>query len=617
VLVKPRAYIRILLSIILIAGISIHFTKPSVSPSEKIAKHYTEQIGLLLDEIKSFEKTASQNSSQALFKQKFLLARQRFKKIAWVIEFFNPYEIKLLNGPALRRTEEDNPHVIYEPEGFQAIEEIIFSSWNKHSPENLRGLLDKMEKTLKKLHEEPGLAYKFSDATLMLALKAMLIRLSSMGISGFDSPIALYSLPEAVTTLNALSFALAQYKENFEKKDIPVYTELQKSIDKARIYIKTFSSFNTFNRIDFLKYYLDPVYNLFTRFSKPYMPVSELGRMPLNPNVVSIFDYTLFNTTFFAPNQRYQPTAARIELGRKLFYDPILSGNGSRTCASCHLPAKAFTDGRATALAINEKTSLSRNTPTLWNSVFQTRQFYDSRTATLENQLSAVVHNTDEMQGSLEQSIPKLSDHPVYGPLFREAYREDKEPVSQYNIANAIASYIRSLVALNSRFDQYMRGNNLALNQVEKNGFNIFMGKAKCGTCHYFPLFNGLVPPAFTETESEVLGVPSTASKLNPKLDPDEGKFRYTLSPVHRFSFKTPTLRNIELTAPYMHNGVYKTLEEVVEFYNNGGGSGLKIAPETQTLPATKLNLTSKEIRALIAFMKTLTDTTVNNTRRN
>jgi cytochrome c peroxidase len=263
----------------------------------------------------------------------------------------------------------------------------------------------------------------------------------------------------------------------------------------------------------------------------------------------------------------------------------------------------------ATAISIDNKTNL-RNTPTLWNAALQTRQFFDSRTTTLEDQMSAVVHNSAEMKGSLEESVPLLQQHPVYKKLFQQAYPEHKEPIIQYNIGNAIASYIRSLTALNSRFDQYIRGDKTKMNAVEKNGFNLFMGKAKCGTCHYMPLFNGLVPTEFTETESEVLGVPKTNDKKKPFLDSDEGKFGFTTATVHRFAFKTATLRNIALTAPYMHNGVFNTLEEVMDFYNNGGGSGLHIAPETQTLPPGKLNLASKEIKDIIAFMKTLTDTT-------
>ena len=147
------------------------------------------------------------------------------------------------------------------------------------------------------------------------------------------------------------------------------------------------------------------------------------------------------------------------------------------------------------------------------------------------------------------------------------------------------------------------------MNEQEKRGFNLFMGKAKCATCHFLPLFNGLVPPEFTETESEILGTPATKDTLQPVLDKDKGKINFTKSAVHEFAFKTPSLRNIELTSPYMHNGVFDTLEEVMDFYNKGGGSGLKIAPTYQTLPSDKLNLSKKEISDIIAFMKTLTDT--------
>ena len=213
------------------------------------------------------------------------------------------------------------------------------------------------------------------------------------------------------------------------------------------------------------------------------------------------------------------------------------------------------------------------------------------------------------MKGSLQENIPQLKKDTLYAALFEEAYKNEKEKITQYNIANAIASYIRSLIALNSRFDKYMRGDETKMNATEKNGFNLFMGKGKCGTCHYIPLFNGLVPPDFNETESEVLGVPQTKDTINARLDPDEGKYNFTRSIVHRHLFKTPTLRNIELTAPYMHNGVYSTLEEVMDFYNNGGGAGLSIAPVNQTLPPDKLNLSKKEISNIIAFMKTLTDT--------
>jgi cytochrome c peroxidase len=137
------------------------------------------------------------------------------------------------------------------------------------------------------------------------------------------------------------------------------------------------------------------------------------------------------------------------------------------------------------------------------------------------------------------------------------------------------------------------------------------MGKAKCGTCHFIPFFNGVAPPYFSESESEVIGVPSTNDTLHPVLDPDKGKYNLYPIDILRFSFKTPTLRNVALTAPYMHNGVYKSLEEVVDFYNKGGGAGLGIAPSNQTLPKSPLQLSATEKKQIISFLRALTDTSV------
>jgi cytochrome c peroxidase len=293
----------------------------------------------------------------------------------------------------------------------------------------------------------------------------------------------------------------------------------------------------------------------------------------------------------------------RVQLGKSLFYDSIFSTTVSRSCASCHNPSKAFTDGLKVPVATNPSTPLKRNTPTLLNAAYQTRFFYDSRASTLENQLNSVVHNTDEMNGSLRQSIERIQEHASYRDQFTKAYPGDKQPVTEYNIANAISSYIRSLSSFNTKFDRFMR-NRSQLTDEEKRGFNLFAGKAKCATCHYLPLFNGLVPPQFTETESEVIGTPSFADARI--ADDDLGKFNFTRSVIHQRAFKTPSLRHISKTAPYMHNGVFSTLEQVMAFYNTGGGAGSGIETDNQTLPPDPLHLNRKEVRSIVAFLKTL-----------
>ncbi|MNQ90012.1 Cytochrome c551 peroxidase precursor [compost metagenome] len=146
------------------------------------------------------------------------------------------------------------------------------------------------------------------------------------------------------------------------------------------------------------------------------------------------------------------------------------------------------------------------------------------------------------------------------------------------------------------------------MNPNELKGFNLFMGKAKCATCHFMPLFNGTAGPSFSNTEGEVLGVLQDPKAQIPVIDSDEGRYNWTKMDVLKFAFKTPTLRNIALTAPYMHNGAYQTLEEVMDFYNKGGAAGMGITLENQTLSPDPLNLNKKEIQDIIAFLKTLND---------
>ncbi len=139
-------------------------------------------------------------------------------------------------------------------------------------------------------------------------------------------------------------------------------------------------------------------------------------------------------------------------------------------------------------------------------------------------------------------------------------------------------------------------------------GFNLFMGKAQCGTCHFAPLFNGLLPPYYTVTELEVLGVPENGSLTQPLWDHDEGRFSVFPINFYKGAFKTPTVRNAAVTAPYMHNGSFRTIEDVIEFYNKGGGAGIGLATVTQTLSADPLHLTKTEVKDIEDFINALTD---------
>ncbi|KAA6439502.1 cytochrome C peroxidase, partial [Dyadobacter flavalbus] len=225
----------------------------------------------------------------------------------------------------------------------------------------------------------------------------------------------------------------------------------------------------------------------------------------------------------------------------------------------------------------------------------------------LEDQAADVIHNKKEMHGSMQDIARLIGSDAEYIKLFRKAYPGINAVPPAY-IQNSLAVFVRSINPFNSSFDRYMRGDKQALTLDERKGFNLFMGKARCGTCHFVPLFNGTVPPDYQRTESEVLGVTMNTDWKNPRLDKDAGRGAHNHFPQWQHAFKTSTLRNVSKTAPYMHNGAYASLQQVMEFYNQGGGAGLGLPIPNQTLASDKLRLTKAEINLVIKFMKCLTD---------
>lgn len=332
------------------------------------------------------------------------------------------------------------------------------------------------------------------------------------------------------------------------------------------------------------------------RLQIPYFNEPRL----LASNASSLFDSSVWNTWYYSSNYRKPENTVVLEkLGEALFYEPLLSGNNIRTCASCHQPEKAFTDGLPKNKSFDGKKVILRNTPSILFSALQASQFADTRVAYLEDQAKQVIENPEEMHGNLTKAIRKLKRQKIYDSLFYHAYGE-KEP-TEIQLQTAIAAYIRAQSVLNSSFDEYMQGNKKAISTSAVKGFNLFMGKAKCGTCHFMPLFNGTIPPNFSKIETEVLGVPEKFS-LPYTLDKDLGKYNIVSAVPYQHSFKTSTARNAAFTAPYMHNGAIKSLDELIEFYDKGGGVGLGLVVPNQTLPPDPLHLTKEEKLSLIDF---------------
>jgi len=281
--------------------------------------------------------------------------------------------------------------------------------------------------------------------------------------------------------------------------------------------------------------------------------------------------------------------ASRPALGKRLFNEKILSKDSSVSCASCHKPAYAFADTAAFSTGIGGKRT-NRNTPSVLNMKNRPYFFWDGRAGSLEDQSLMPIQNPDEMGLPIEDAVKRLNQSPLYRKLFREAFGQDP---NKKNLAAAFAAYEKTLETVNSRFDDW--SNNLGkLTPAEERGRQLFVGeKAKCFDCHAME--------DFTTDDFKNIGL-YNGKELN-----DEGLYRLTKTEGDLGKFKTPGLRNVAVTAPYMHNGMFKTLEEVIEYYNDPR----KFVQQPVNMdPALSkpLGLSEKEKRDLVAFLKTLTD---------
>jgi len=579
--------------VFLLIGIFSYCVSLKKDSSDSVRKEIQKNIRELKETVDVKLLNAAQKGDVSDLQKAFLDARLAYKKIEWATEYYAPGTSRHLNGAPLPEIEVEETKT-FEPAGLQVIEGLVFP-FDKAKKKELIKEINVLSSKIK-LAENVLNEIDFTEAHILLACKHEVFRIISLGISGFDAPLAKSSLPEAKVALQAVLSATKTIGHN------PV---MESQVANACKYLDEASDFDSFNRMEFITRFANPLTRELKRWQDELKIAPLETEQALYNNAETLFDKGIFNVSFFAGNSEARFDTIKAELGKQLFSDPILSG-ASRTCQSCHNPELAFTDGLAKSPALTPGTFVKRNAPTLYYAGLQQAQFYDMRSPSLENQAMDVLANKDEMHASVEEAAQRLNKQAAYQKRFKLAFPGMDKQIRPRYIMIAIASYIRSLAPFNSRFDKHMRGDYKQMNGEELAGFNLFMGKAKCGTCHFMPVFNGTAPPTFTTTESEVLGVPYSPNANF--LDSDSGRYSHNKIDQLKFSFKTPTLRNIEITAPYMHNGAFKTLKEVLDFYNVGGGAGLGIRLKNQTLPTDSLKLSNSEKSRIIAFLKTLTD---------
>jgi cytochrome c peroxidase len=333
-------------------------------------------------------------------------------------------------------------------------------------------------------------------------------------------------------------------------------------------------------------------------------------------------------------------TAEKVALGESLYFDKRLSADGTVSCSTCHDPANAFTDHNVVAIGVSGKSG-TRNAPTILNAMFSDRLFWDGRAGSLEEQAKQPLTNPFEMgMGSYDAVVARIAGIPEYRQRFQRVFR--KRGITIDTIVKAIAAYERTQLSGNSPFDRFITGDQSAITKIQKRGWELFKGKAKCIECHSF----SAASPFFTDFKFHNTGISvkgmdfkriegwvnqiknsgyenlrneplSKTENLPPRARPTDmsasllahtegfaelGRFLVTKQPKDVGAFKTPTLRDVELTTPYMHNGSEKTLLDVVKFYNRGGNTNPNLDERIRPL-----QLNDQEMNELVEFMRALT----------
>ena len=444
-----------------------------------------------------------------------------------------------------------------------------------------------------------------------LCNRLFLLNLAAIYTTGFECPDKANIIPELNAMLRGVNSIYAAFNRSFpDTKLSAAYLELYaKTIAFVTAQPRDFTKFNHFI---FLKDYVNPLFAINQQHLRQYNIISgSFNDYTLNNNCNSIFDKSLY----MPQNSKgiyslVEDTAVLNEIrqtGKLLFYDPILSGNNSRSCVSCHKSKQYFTDTAvATSFNFDHINRLPRNTPSLVNVVFNHLLMLDGRHISLQNQAKDVMTNPNEMGGNEQEILNKVLSCREYKQAFRKflKYTPEEHEITFEHIASAITFYYKDFSNYYAPFDDAMNMQQ-PLGSDAIAGFNLFMGKAQCGTCHYVPQFNG-VPPPYISSEFEVVGTPADPGYH--QLSNDTGRYKVNPAFETMNAFRTGSIRNAEFTKPYMHNGVFRSLNEVIDFYDAGGGAGHNLKVPNQTLSADSLKLTSLEKKQLISFLHALNE---------
>lgn len=614
-MLKGKIIISFLLLGILIVLLSSSFT----SNSKSYNRFYQSNIQSFNDELAGLTRLIHQaNLDDKKQRDNIAIAinstRIKMKACDFWLRYLEPVAYKKINGPlpVEWETEVFEKHEApYKREGGGLTLAWQYLEDGNTSKDSLQNLINTSTASLQTFLADSITSQLNSYHHFFLCNRLFLLDLATIYTSGFDCPDKKMIIPELLAMMEQTSLIYNTYNQEFHTHSLGDNYLAQ--YNRAIGFVKDQSKeYDKFDHYTFIREFVNPLFRMNQQYIAQYkVQSSSYMDYSLNDDVLSIFDKNLYraqNTKGIYSRITDEKTLTEIDsIGKLLFYDPILSGDNKRSCASCHKLDNYLTDNsRATELQFNSNKPLGRNQPSLVNSVYNHLLNLDGKFLTLQDQAKGVITNPEEMGSKEEEVVTRVLSTPVYKACLTRfaTLSNDKKAVSIKHITSALTYFYGKFSNYYSPFDEAMNEKK-ELDKEAIAGFNIFMGKGQCGTCHFAPQFNGIKPP-YINNEFEVIGVPAAVAAK--QLSNDDGRFKVHAAAETKNAFRTPTIRNTAFTKPYMHNGIYNTLEEVIDFYDAGGGAGKGIAVNNQTLASDSLKLTATEKKQLIAFIHSLSE---------
>jgi cytochrome c peroxidase len=570
----------------------------------------------------------------ALVKDRIRTVRLALKGIDFWLRYLEPTAYHKINGPLAIEWETEvfeKYEKPYKREGAGlSLAELYLSEKNIVKDSLLHLIQSSLEAT--RIYLADSITENFNNYHhFFLANRLFLLNLAAIYTTGFECPDRDNIIPELFSMLESVKEIYTSYNRSFT--GYPVASQYQRLYDSMIQFVSRQSKkAASFNHFLFIRDYVNPLFALNQQMLRDYKVVSNsFNDYTLNDLCNSIFDKSLYNGQnakgIYSGIDDPKTLADIRHTGKLLFYDPILSGNNQRSCVSCHKSTQYFTDTTvATSRNFDNRQSLPRNTPSLINVVYNHLLMLDGRHISLQNQAKDVTTNPDEMGGKEADIVKKTLSCNEYKEAFKRFAKltPGHPSISLDHIVSAITLYYSGFSNYYSPFDKAMnqqltvtgeppadRGGSVTgkrgspITEEAERGFNLFMNKARCATCHFVPQFNGVKPP-YISSEFEVIGVPEDTTYKY--VNKDSGRYKVNPANETLHAFRTGSIRNASNTKPYMHNGIFKTLEEVIDFYDAGGGVGKGLKIENQTLSADSLKLSASEKKALLAFIGSLTE---------